>query len=164
MRERRTAIGLLVLALAACQPAVEPRALDSQTATGEAPEAKPALPAGHAIVGGLEVGVELSQPLRALGTEPFWGVDIEFDELVFSGVDRPEARMANPAPSFQDGNFVIAARDTDGQTFTLTMREVQCSDGMSDRVYPLEAEVHYKGETLKGCANSKAALDALPPR
>ena len=34
---------------------------------------------------------------------------------------------------------------------------------MSDRVYPLEAEVQYKGETLKGCANSKAALDALPP-
>jgi len=163
MRERRTAIGLLVLALAACQPAVEPRALDSQTATGEAPEAKPALPAGHAIVGGLEVGVELSQPLRALGTEPFWSDEIEFDELVFSGVDRPEARMASPAPSLKDGNFVVAARDTDGQIFTLTIREVQCPDGMSDRVYPLEAEVHYKGETLKGCANSKAALDALPP-
>jgi uncharacterized membrane protein len=163
MRERRTAIGLLVLSLAACQPAVEPRALDSQTATGEAPEAKPALPAGHALVGGLEVGIEISQPLRALGTEPFWGVEIEFDELVFSGVDRPEARMANPGPSLQEGNFVIAARDTDGQTFTLTMREVQCSDGMSDRVYPLEAEVQYKGETLKGCASSQAALDALPP-
>jgi uncharacterized membrane protein len=49
-----------------------------------------------------------------------------------------------------------------GQAFTVTLRATECSDGMSDRVYPLEAEILYKGETLKGCANSEACLDALP--
>ena len=70
--------------------------------------------------------------------------------------------MANPGPSLRDGNAVIAARDTAGQAFTVTLRATECSDGMSDRVYPLEAEIRYKGETLKGCAISQAALGALP--
>lgn len=158
----RTAMGSVMFALTACQPAAAPVA-ETESPVVETQEAKPPLPAGQAIVNGNEVGVELSQPLRVLGTEPFWSVEIEFDKLVYSGVDRPETEMANSGPSFQDGNIVIAARDADGEAFTITMREVQCSDGMSDRVYPLEAEVLYKGETLKGCANSQAALDALPP-
>lgn len=154
----RIAPGSLLVVLAACQPASGPAEPGPATPTVETLKAKPAPPAGAIVLG----GVEFSQPLRALGTEPFWGVEIEFDELVFSGVDRPEARMANPAPSFEDGNFVIAARDTDGQAFTVTLRATECSDGMSDRLYPLEAEILYKGETLKGCANSQATLDALP--
>lgn len=154
----RTAIGLLMLAPAACQPAVEPDGQLSQVPTVETQDTKPAPPAAPVVLG----GVELSQPLRALGTEPFWGVEIKPDELVYSGVDRPEMKVANPGPSLRDGNVVIAARDTDGQAFTVTLRQAECSDGMSDRVYPLEAEILYKGEILKGCANSQAALDALP--
>jgi len=157
----RIVIGALMLGLVACQPASVP-APDVEAPGVKTQEAKPALPAGQAIVNGLEVGVELSQPLRALGTEPFWSVEIEFDKLVYSGVDRAETEMANPGPSFQDGYFVIASRDADGQPFTVTLREMECSDGMSDRAYPLEAEVLYEGEALKGCANTQAALDALP--
>jgi uncharacterized membrane protein len=71
-------------------------------------------------------------------------------------------KLANPGPSFQNGSSVIAAMHPVGQAFTVTLRATECSDGMSDRVYPLEAEVQYKGETLKGCANSEAGLDALP--
>jgi uncharacterized membrane protein len=154
----RIALGSLLVVLAACQPAGGPAEPGPAVLTVETQEAKPAPPAGPIVLG----GVELSQPLRALGTEPFWGVEIKADELVYSGVDRPEMKMANPGPRLQDGNAVIAARDTAGQAFTVTLRATECSDGMSDRVYPLEAEILYKGETLKGCANSRAALGALP--
>jgi uncharacterized membrane protein len=154
----RIALGSLLVVLAACQPAGGPAEPGLEIPALETQEARPAPPAGPIVLG----GVELSQPLRAMGTEPFWGVEIKPDELVYSGVDRPAMMMANPGPSLRDGNVVIAARDTDGQAFTVTLRETECSDGMSDRVYPLEAEILYKGETLKGCANSQAALDALP--
>jgi uncharacterized membrane protein len=72
---------ILSLALAACsQPAekapapakVEPRAL---------------------------AGVDLDQPVRVLGTEPFWAVEIKPDGLTYSGVDRAEQKAANPGPS-----------------------------------------------------------------
>lgn len=152
----RIATGSLMFVLAACQPAGEPTT-EAATPAVET-QADAAAESTTPIVLG---GVDFSQPLRALGTEPFWGVEITPEELVYSGVDRPEMKMANPGPSFQDGVIIIAASDPAGEAFTVTLREAQCSDGMSDRVYPLEAEVLYKGETLKGCANSQAVLDAL---
>jgi uncharacterized membrane protein len=54
-------------------------------------------------------------------------------------------KMANPGPSFQNGTSVIAAMHPVGQAFTVTLRATECSDGMSDRVYPLEAEILQKG-------------------
>ena len=142
----------------ACQPASGSAEPGPATPTVETLEAKPAPPAGAIVLG----GVAFSQPLRALGTEPFWGVEIQPDGLIYSGVDRPEMKMTNPGPSFQNGTSVIAAMHPVGQAFTVTLRATECSDGMSDRVCPLEAEILHKGETLKGCANSEAALDALP--
>ena len=69
--------------------------------------------------------------------------------------------MANPGPRLEGGAVVIAA-DAGGEAFTVTLRDAECSDGMSDRVYPLEAEVTYRSETLKGCAMSEATMDAEP--
>jgi uncharacterized membrane protein len=155
----RIVLGSLMLALmAACQPASEP-APAPETPVVEPQATEPAAPSGPLVLG----GVAFSQPIRALGTEPFWGVEIKPDELVYSGVDRPETKMANPGPRMEGGAVVIAAKDAGGEAFVVTLRDAECSDGMSDRVYPLEAEVKYKGETLKGCANSQAALDAMPP-
>lgn len=139
----------LVLAVA-CQPAGDP-------AVG--PQAvEPGAPAGPIVIG----GVDLSQPVRALGTEPFWGVTIRPDALVYGGVDRPETQMANPGPR-REGDAVVIAADARGEAFTVTLRDATCSDGMSDRIYPLKAEVRYRGETLEGCAMSEAAMAASPP-
>ena len=155
----RIALGSLVLVLAAaCQPASEP-APPAPEAPAAAPQAAEPAPAASPVVIG---GVDLSQAVRAVGTEPFWGVEIKPDELVYSGVDRPETKMANPGPRMEGDRVVIAAQDAGGEAFTVTLRGAECSDGMSDRVYPLEAEVHYRGETLKGCAISQAAMDAGP--
>lgn len=97
-------------------------------------------------------GVDLSQPMRVLGTEPFWGIEISASELVFTGVDRPEFHAPNPGARIEGEMAVIAARDPQGLALTIRLKPAKCSDGLSDWVYPLEAEVTLGRETLKGCA------------
>ena len=137
----------LSLGVAACSPAPE-------TTAEAAPTAAPA----PIILG----GVDLSQPLRALGTEPFWGVAITPEALVYSGVDRPEQRASNPGPEVQGTTAVYATATDTGAAMVVTIIATECSDGMSDRVYPLTARVELGEETLNGCAQSAAALDAEP--
>jgi len=75
----------------------------------------------------------------------------------------PVKRMARPKRSkLLTPRFVRCETRARLDASSLTLRATECSDGMSDRVCPLEAEILHKGETLKGCANSEAALDALP--
>jgi uncharacterized membrane protein len=142
----------ILMSVAACQPAAEtPVASGEVTPESVAPEPAPA-PAS-VVVG----GVDLSTQVRVSGTEPFWGVDMTPGTLVFTGVDRAELRVPNPGAVMQGESAVIAA-----QGLTITLKPATCSDGMSDRVYPIEAEVMLGTELLKGCANSQAALDAEP--
>ncbi|HST91702.1 MAG TPA: hypothetical protein VLJ13_05840 [Brevundimonas sp.] len=130
------------LILAACSP--EPAA---PTAEAAPPEPAPVL-----------AGVDLGQPLRALGTEPFWGVDLTGTELVYAGVDRPEQRAPQPAPVVQGTTATYEATTGTGATISLMLAATECSDGMSDRVYPLSAIVKIGDETLTGCAASTAAI------
>jgi uncharacterized membrane protein len=108
-------------------------------------------------------GVDLGKPMRALGTEPFWGIEIAPDVLVFTGVDRPEFRAPNPGARVEGEIAVIAARDPQGLALTIKLKAATCSDGMSDYVYPLEAEVTLGAETLKGCAAMQTMLDERAP-
>lgn len=121
----------LALMLAACQPAVQ------------------------------EIGgVDLGKPMRVLGTEPFWGIGISADGLVFTGVDRPEFHAPNPGARVEGEMAVIAARDPNGLALTIRLKPAKCSDGLSDWVYPLEAEVTLGAETLHGCAAPQTERDA----
>lgn len=131
----RIALSALVLGLAACQPAPKLMML------GE---------------------VDLSRPLRALGTEPFWGVEVSLDEIVFTGVDRADFRAVGPVLRLAGAGAVFTAEDASGAELTLTLKPDKCSDGMSDWVYPLSAEVTFGGETLSGCAASQTMLDERP--
>ena len=121
-------------------------------ATVETPA--PAQPAEPAVLG----GVDLNRPLRALGTEPFWGVDITPDGLVYTAVDSPEIRAANPGPTVQGTTAVYASATEDGTALVVTLIATECSDGMSDRTYPLTARVELGGQTLNGCAADYAFL------
>lgn len=108
-------------------------------------------------------GVDLAKPMRALGTEPFWGIEMTPTELVFTGVDRPEFHAPNPGARIEGEIAVIAARDPQGLALTIRLKPAKCSDGMSDWVYPLEAEVQLGAETLKGCAAPQTVLDERAP-
>lgn len=122
----------------------------------EAPPAPPAepIPTPAQMLG----GVDLTQPFRAVGTEPFWAVEVRSDGLVYSGADRPEQRAPNPGPVIQGTTAVYASATPTGTALVLTLMDTDCSDGMSDRTYPLTARVEIAGETLNGCAASVAFL------
>lgn len=139
---RRLALTALAV-LAACSPAPD---------TSE--PAEPAAAAAPAVL----AGVDLSRPLRALGTEPFWAVELTGSELVYSGVDRPEQRAPQGRPRMQGTMATWEATTTQGTPLTVTLTATECSDGMSDRTYPLTALVKVGEETLTGCAATTAAI------
>ena len=130
----RIGVVLLGLMMAACQPAAQ-------------------------TIG----GVDHSKPMRALGTEPFWGIEMTPTELVFTGVDRPEFHAPNPGARIEGEIAIIKARDPQGLALTIKLTPAKCSDGMSDWVYPLEAEVQLGPETLKGCAAPQTLLEERTP-
>lgn len=106
--------------------------------------------------------VDLNQPLRALGTEPFWSVEITAQNLAYTAVDAVEVRASNPGPTVQGTTAVYAAAAPDGTALVVTLIATECSDGMSDRVYPLTARVELGSQTLNGCAASVAFLNSQP--
>lgn len=103
-------------------------------------------------------GVDLSKPVSLIGTEPFWGIQLTGGELVYSGVDRPEQRAPQPAPVIQGTVATFQTRSASGTVFDVTLTSTECSDGMSDRTFPLTALVKVGDETLMGCAASTEAL------
>lgn len=106
--------------------------------------------------------VDLNQPLRAIGTEPFWAVEITPATLTYSDVDRPEQAFPSPGPDIQGTTAVYAVENGGEPSMTVTLMTTECSDGMSDRIYPLTAMVEIGDETLNGCAQSVAAMMAEP--
>jgi uncharacterized membrane protein len=137
------AASALALSLAACSQGEE---------AVKVPAEPPAPPAALA-------GVDLNQPLSLVGTEPFWGIRLTGEELIYSGVDRPEQRAPRPALTVQGTVATLQTRSATGVTFDVTLTATECSDGMSDRTYPLTALVKVGEETLMGCAASTAALN-----
>ncbi|MDP3175734.1 MAG: hypothetical protein Q8M88_14985, partial [Phenylobacterium sp.] len=58
---------------------------------------------------------------------------------------------ANPGPR-AEGDAAAWGASTDA--LQVRLRKTACSDGMSDREYPMSAEVRAGAETLTGCADA----------
>jgi uncharacterized membrane protein len=143
----RLALVLLpVLVLAAC----------SREERAPAPPAVPAEPAP------VLAGVDLTQPVRALGTEPFWSLDLDGRAMSWTNADGASARADQPDPVIQGTTAKFEAATADGEAFEVMLIATQCSDGMSDRLYPLVAQVKVADRELSGCAASRAALMTAP--
>ena len=123
----------------------------------KAPEATPPPQAAPVLA-----GVDLGKPVRALGTEPFWSVEITPDGLIYTRMDQPTQRAPNRGATVQ-GTVATYATSTDLNTaMNVVLIATECSDGMSDRTYPLTARVEIGDDTLSGCAASASALKAPP--
>jgi uncharacterized membrane protein len=121
------------------------------------PESAP-LPETAAIL----AGVDLGRPVRALGTEPFWSVEITPDAIVYTRMDQPTQRAPNRGANVQ-GTMATYVTSTDLKAaLNVVLIATECSDGMSDRTYPLTARVEIGDDTLSGCAASVDALKAAP--
>lgn len=135
---------LAALTLAACSPPAE-----APTEPEPAPQPPPVL-----------AGVDLTQPMRAIGTEPFWAVELTGSEMVYSGADRPEQRAPQTPPVMQGTMAVWESTTGAGNPLKVTLTATDCSDGMSNRTYPLTAMVEISGERLMGCAATVSAISS----
>lgn len=95
----------------------------------------------------------LPEGLRCLGTEPFWSLTPEGGDLVLA-TPEGDSRMAL-RKVLDSGWFRDPRRALVGDGVTAVIAPAQCSDGMSDRAYGLEATVILGGgaaaQMLNGC-------------
>ena len=94
-------------------------------------------------------------PLRALGTEPFWAASIEGRCVTYSHPeDQQGTRIWTRYAATADGGRWSGALG--GRRFELTTRrQPGCSDGMSDRRYPIAVDLMVGGERRQGCAEPR---------
>ena len=94
----------------------------------------------------------LVAPVRAVGTEPFWGARIEGRCVTYSHPEDPKGtRIWTRFESGAGGGTWSGALN--GRRFELRIRpRPGCSDGMSDLKYPLAAELIVGSERRSGCA------------
>lgn len=94
-------------------------------------------------------------PLRGVGTEPFWGVQIEGRCVTYSHPDDQQGTRVwtRYAAGATGGTWTGALG---GRPFILrTQAQSGCSDGMSDRRYPFAVELTVGGEQRSGCAEPR---------
>lgn len=147
---KTTLVGLAFLLLCACQP--------------QAPGGSPAPPpadapkAGNAAAPASRV-MDISKPITARGTEPFWALKIDGKAFRLIRPDQPDLIAEAPGAAISDGRAIWVAKAADGQQMTVTLYLSNCSDGMSDLSYPMSAEVVLLNVELRGCAGP---ADATP--
>lgn len=157
MRERAGLALILACCVAGCGKSADPAPAMSGSAAAVATEtpaaaskpatATPVTPPPIKLSG----TAQLPSKLRAVGTEPFWGVEIDGTKLVFT------------TPEDQKGQTIIATRDDSsisstwtgtlkGKKFEVSIVPEKCSDGMSDTQYPFSAWLSTGGAMRHGCA------------
>jgi uncharacterized membrane protein len=99
--------------------------------------------------------------LAALGTEPFWRVNIRADQVTLSRLGEADSAGPNKGPTIDGGTATWSVAGVP-LPFTLTLTKQDCSDGMSDRHYPFKAILGYDERSLSGCATTPAALASKP--
>lgn len=120
--------------------------------TTAAPAIPPAPPLDEAVKGSL----------RAAGTEPFWGLDIDPKGMKLS-TPGEEGDVVTEYP-VEGMTSAGDARVISGGGLTVTLSPAACSDGMSDFTYPYTVEavlVAKETTTLKGCAYRPWGQDIL---
>jgi uncharacterized membrane protein len=162
----RSSVAATALALASCgSPSPAPQAVQSAAST-TAPTVTPAATAAPEGVstpptitvqqvpgpaGEREVGSDIL--IKALGTEPFWAVNVMLGRLTYSTPESP-GWTAITTQLTEDDDRLRYNGKLDGKDFILIISKGTCSDGMSDTVYPLTARLTIGTETRQGCAKA----------
>ena len=118
--------------------------------TGAAADAAPGSVSPCLMQGSERLTIE---PFRALGTEPFWSARVEGRCVTYSTPeDQQGTRIwTRYSPGANGGGSWVG--QLRGKPFELKVRaEPGCSDGMSDKRYPMAAELAVESEQRRGCA------------
>lgn len=96
---------------------------------------------------------------KAVGTEPFWALELNGREMVFTEANAPGIRIVEPQPEPIHG---FAGDIYQGRRINLNIvRNTRCSDGMSDRVYPDRVQVRVDNRSFEGCGGEGMMPAAL---
>ena len=145
----RSAVLYAALALlAGCNPSSPPPAPRATTDPAALTPATPAPAATRAPTAG--VAAAQHQRYRALGTEPFWGIDVLPGQLRYTAPDQPA--VVSFAAQTSDGRRFTGTMA--GQAVALVIAPGTCSDGMSDTVYAYTAQLTIGPQMLHGCAKA----------
>lgn len=91
------------------------------------------------------------ETLHAAGAEPFWGAEIRGPRMRLTTPADERARSVRVLRSEAKGRVVFTGATRDGP-FSLTVSAGRCSDGMSERTYPLTVRMKFRTYTMNGCA------------
>ncbi len=140
-----------VFALMACSPARKAEVASAESTAASAfmsaitpPPEKPTHFLG---------GVDLDESVTLVGTEPFWNILFGDGRMVFSSPDS-HVGQTTTTPFILTG----AGAEWHSKDMDIYLTAGRCSDGMSDRGYPLKAVVHIGSSVLKGCAGQTAII------
>lgn len=126
-----------------------PADAEARPAPAAATEVEPAVPAHPCL---LADGKAVAARLKAIGTEPFWAAEVEGRCVTYKTPEdqagtRVWARFRGTAEAGEWSGFL-----GEGRFLLVTRAQPGCSDGMSDKRYPLAATVTIGDEQLRGCA------------
>jgi uncharacterized membrane protein len=107
--------------------------------------------------------------VNASGTEPFWQVSVTKQGIEYRTPEQTApVKFAYSAPVAAQGRptdvvqvYRLRNRSTDGWLMIQKTVGNQCSDGMSDNLYPYSAIVMLNGKVRSGCASTLAAPTTL---
>jgi uncharacterized membrane protein len=92
-------------------------------------------------------------PFRAVGTEPFWGARVEGRCVTYSTPDDQQGVRVWTRYSDKGNGGGAWVGQLGGKKFEMRVRpEAGCSDGMSDKRYPMAVDLAVNSEKRVGCA------------
>ncbi len=133
-------------ALAGCQPAADQQPVAEETTTS----AEKATPQATAIPQAT-APAPAEERFVALGTEPFWSVEVSPGQLRYSTPEDIPGEIFDALRS-EDGAGIAYIGTLKGQKAALRIAAGECSDGMSDTVYAYRATFTLAAQELRGCA------------
>jgi heat shock protein HslJ len=108
------------------------------------------------LIAGAIVAAPREAPYRALGTEPGWALTIDRGLIRYVG-DYGRTRVTTTAPMPRPS---FSGRRYQTPRITIDITRGDCSDGMSDRIYPERVMVTVGRKTVRGCGGD--AIVAAP--
>lgn len=138
MRPARVVLALLALL---AQPACNPRGGDTALPGGSDTQPFSAVPAG--------------EPLFFTGTEPFWGGEVQEGTLLYRTPEDQQGQVLEVTRFAGRGGLSFSGT-LGGDGFDMAVTPGECSDGMSDRTYPLTVTLRIGGELRHGCGWTEA--------
>lgn len=144
------AIASIVLLLAACSAPTSSPGDTPIPATAPAGSPELPVPVGEEEI--LKPGVP--QALRVVGTEPFWGLQVNGQALTFTTPENQVGLHMRGVRTEVPGDGLYLSGGSGEKEFSLNVRYGECSDGMSDTEFTMTAQFRIGQAEYTGCAQA----------